>query len=154
MKISILGLKQVSTFILIFLLFSVPSQTLATSWICKTQATVGFEWGNDQGKYRPTFFSSDEDYLIRPWKEEDGRDYTDLGQPTFVIVELGSNDPIAYFFGDLTDTEYTKSLIGAFEVGFFGNTNEFSISTVFPLTITKENRTANPFMALGACSKL
>lgn len=137
-----------------------PSETRAQStWLCKTEDAVGYRWADGAEKYSPQTFSSDDTFLVRPFADGDNDPRLSFmkGKPKYVLVELGSDRVLSYFYADLETSNGATSLAGSADSLFFHESNELVFQNIFGhLREPKAERTNEntPFFSVGKCSKV
>jgi hypothetical protein len=140
------------------LLALLPKPSFAATWLCHAANGVGYSWNKVAQAYQPQIFSSDDRYVLRPFKDTDvdpQYEYQDK-PPEYVAVELGDDEIVAFFYYDLEQGNGTNSLVGRYQMQFFSKTNELVIQSIFyGMQMPTEDRgVATPYFAIAKCSEI
>jgi hypothetical protein len=137
------------------LAFATPA--LADSWICLYDGAAGFRWSATTQSFEPQVFTNSETMIIRPFKAESDIELRNASGllPTYVVVRLGEETPMSFFYGDMPGGNSTH--VGAWGAYFFPATLELVIMSVWhPMAERKTDRTDKtvPYMAIAKCSSI
>lgn len=141
---------------LITLVFAFPSY--AATWLCKVEDGAGYFWNSGTKSFQPQIFTVNDTYIIRPFNDTDTKPnyaYQDA-PPKYVAVELGDDEPVAFWWADLEEANGTRTLLGRYELQFFAKTNELIVEAIwYSVSRPHEEREEfTPYFAIGNCSKL
>lgn len=138
----------------LLLVFATSASAEVTgSFICKSDAAVGFKFEN--GVWTEESLLAERSYLIRPWREGDTF-YEVPDQPiNYVVVEVGREAPMAFFklYGEEAAI-YTKSVIGFVDFNINFKTMKFMMESINSFMLEGNETKYPPFFEIGRCSKL
>lgn len=141
---------------LLALSFAAPSQ--AATWLCKVEDGAGYRWIKEEKRFRPQTFTADDTFIVRPFKDTDTAPQYEFQDkpPEYLALELGDDEPVAYWWNDLEDAKGTQSLVGRYVMSFFANSNELVVTSIWYVMSREENEREDytPYFAIGNCSKI
>lgn len=120
----------------------------AADWICEGKRAVGYDLGNGQWQ-RTNFTNPERRFIVRAAAGAE-RSVLD-GQAKFVAVELGSDDPMAYFTCDIESGNICSSRSGYVELAFSSKSLRYSITRTLHFVDGSDQYW--PFLEIGFCSK-
>ncbi|MGR3564106.1 MAG: hypothetical protein ACU0FH_14975 [Heliomarina sp.] len=128
------------------LALAISGPTNAATWLCKGEDGAGFRWTEQEKGWRPQTFTADDTFIIRPFKDTDvaPQNLCQDRPSLYLALELGDDEPVAYWWYDLEKAEGTQSLVGRYVLQFFENTNELLVTSIwYPVSRDESERAEN-----------